>query len=196
MFLTEPNPNELRQGDVIRGLFFPFMKSDSLQILSSVDSTGQIRVAFKDKKYGKQLMQALVGVISDFSIVISQCCDIQVNEGQTLPAAPAFVIAPLFRIPSNIAQDAGKLEKFRNNGKDYANLFSLLIVPPLTDEHAMVDFSRLVSIPVTEYPNAIKGKVLQMTDVDRVRFKTKVAAHFGRPTEEEKGAGLYPTNLD
>lgn len=196
MFLTEPNLNQLRQGDVIRGLFFPFMKSDTLQILSSVDEIGQTHVTFKDKKYGKQLMQALVGVFADFSIVMSQCCDVQVTDGQTVPAAPAFVIAPLFRIPVDIARDSVKLTKFRHNGKDYANLFSLAIVPPLTDDHALVDFSRLVSIPSSEYPRAIKGKVLQMTDASRVRFKTKLGAHFGRPTTEERIAGLYPTNLD
>ena len=115
----------------------------------------------------------------------------RLNE-QTQPASTAFVIAPLFALPNDVLNDSRKLANFRENGRHYLNSFYLETLSPLSDNHAWVDFNRMVSIPISNYKRALNGKVLQMTDSMRVRFKTKLGLHLGRPTEEEKAAGLYP----
>ena len=200
MFVTNPDLQNLRQGDIIRGLLYPYMDCESLRVVATLNNqTGEETFGPGNrpfKKYGKPFHDALIPVLSDYSIILSHCCDLQVQEGETRPAAPAFVIAPLFPIPNDVLNDSRKLANFRQNGQHYQNSFYLETITPLSDNHAWVDFNRMVSIPISNYKRALTGKVLQMTDAIRVRFKTKLGLHFGRPTNEERIAGLYPVSLD
>lgn len=200
MFVTNPDLQSLRQGDIVRGLLYPYMDCESLQVMATLNNETEDETFGPGnrlfKKYGKPFHDAVIPALSDYCIVLSHCCDLQVQEGQVRPAAPAFVIAPLFPIPNDVLNDSRKLANFRQNSHHYQNSFYLETVMPLCNNHAWVDFNRMVSIPISNYKRALNGKVLQMTDAIRVRFKTKLGLHFARPTNEERVAGLYPVSFD
>src|SRR5207249_9180729 len=105
---------------------------------------------------------------------------------------PAFVVAPLIQIAHLIVSDTKRLEEFRQNPLvGFANVFYIPQHTPLPSE-LMADFTRVFSVPQSEYRYTLSQKVLQMTDEARVLLKKKLTYHFARPTDEEIAAGLVP----
>jgi hypothetical protein len=200
MFMPELNRNELRQGDIIYGLYYPSMKCETLGLVGRVASpstpvTESLSLsAVTEKSYGIEWMSAQVQVFRGFSIILSQCCDLERRNGKL--NYPAFVISPLQDIPYPIRTYPERLVDFQENslGK-YINNFYILQSPPLPQAY-QVDFSMVVSVPRSEFDFALTGKVLQMTDEARVRFKLKLGQHFSRPTQDEIDTGLYPSGAE
>jgi hypothetical protein len=197
MFIANPNLDTLRQGDIVSGLFYPIMKCNGLQVFGTINDKDDVdfeRMRFTPtrvgRKYGMDLLHATLDVFRCYSIILSQCCDLELHNGAL--AGPAFVIAPLISEPTLIHNNPQELERFRlNEYESFVNLFSITQHPPLLKPFA-VDFGRIVSVVNKDYQLALSGKILQMNDESRVRLKIKLGRHFARPTEEEIENHIYP----
>jgi hypothetical protein len=126
-----------------------------------------------------------------FAAVISQCCDIEpINNRITRQSTIA--LARLIPVPPGPAKDPIKLtslqaNKFPSPGNPgYLNYFYIPAIEVLDGKDWVVDYSQVLSIPVSEFPGILERKVLQMTIDARIRFKIKLAAAFGRLMEDEE----------
>ena len=198
MFLDKPDQHELRQGDVIEGLYYSTLQSTRLLLLGEIDRARQADnsdgVPLLAVAGAKGMMTAQVRVYTAPFIIVSQCCDLmlrQDNAGQTI--SPRFLAALL----RPVAAMAGRhqiemLEKLRANTlESFSNAYYIPKYSPLADEY-VADFTWLLTIPPDDYRLALDGKILQMADIERVKFKLKLAHFFGRATDEERTAGIYP----
>lgn len=194
MFKREADKTRLRQGDILEGFYYPVFKSSEMRLVGNPrpPQSSISPLTLEPRLVEKSRLQAMLDVERCFVIVLSQCCELQVNQ-QGKPDVPAFVLAPLVDTPYNIRIKPENLEKFRaNSTKDYVNLFHISQRTPLTSECA-VDFNKVFSVQAGDYQFALKGKVLEMTDEARVLLKVKLGLHFGRPTQEEISARIYPS---
>jgi len=196
MFTEEPNEKQLRQGDVIAGLYYPLMNCKDLNIIGTAkgeepfQSSNFQLTAVSEEKNGFTQLTAQVKVLRVFAVVISQCCDLEMRSSKL--TIPAFAVTPLTPVPYQINSSPEKLATLQENSlESFINLFYVLRHDPLKADH-VVDFNRIISLPKAEYEFALSQKVLQMTDKARVQFKMKLSSHFGRPTQEEISANLYP----
>lgn len=205
MFVEKIDNNELRQGDIIQGLFYPELNCSDLNLignpygnLTNINSNDPYQgnlVALTDnkKKEGLNVFTAQIKVYYGFFILISQCCDIA-KRADGKPGVPAFVVSPLIEVPYLIRQDTKKLSDLQaNNQGSFINLFYIYQYQLLSQDY-VVDFNRVVALPRSQYEFALSRKVLQMTDINRVRFKLKLGSHFARPTQEELTDKIYPSS--
>jgi hypothetical protein len=205
MFIDNPDLAELRQGDIIQGLFYPEISCSEISLLgkpanlftNETISNGEEQlpnlIANLEKK-GKQGLSgftAQINVYYGFFIVISQCCDLaRRDDGK--PKSSAFVTAPLLDIPYNLNKDQEKFNIFKSNSLEtYISSFFVAQKFPIKKDY-LVDFNQIISFPRTQYDFLIKNKILQMNDKTRIQFKLKLMSHFGRATQEERDAGIYP----
>jgi hypothetical protein len=210
MFIDNPDLAELRQGDIIQGLFYPEISCSEISLVgkpanlfaNETVGNGEEQlpnlIAKLDKK-GKQGLSgftAQINVYYGFFIVISQCCDLARRDGGK-PKSSAFVTAPLLEIPYDLNKDNPKFdqEKFNifksNSLETYISSFFIAQKFPIKKDY-LVDFNQIVSFPRTQYDFLLKNKILQMNDKTRIQFKLKLISHFGRATQEERDAGIYP----
>jgi hypothetical protein len=107
------------------------------------------------------------------------------------------VTAPLLDLTYDFNKDHQKFdqEKFNifksNSRENYISSFFIAQQSPIQKDY-FVDFNQIISFPRTQYGFLLKNKILQMTDKTRIQFKLKLSSHFGRATQEERDAGLYP----
>jgi len=194
MFTESPNLRELRQGDIIKGIYcLKLIRCRDLNILGKVkEETKPIEdnhdlTPFKKDNY----FQGHIHLERDYSIVISQCCDLELVQGGAMKGL-AIVISPLMDISKNYMTDPKLGEEFRSNDLEHSKSnFYIPQTPPLKQDY-QVDFSRLISLHKTDHSFVRAGKVLQMDDATRVRFKIKLSQFFGRPTQEEIDSRIYP----
>lgn len=98
MFTATPNRDELRQGDIIQGLYYPLMKCEQLRLIGEpadpVAPVGELfsLSAVAEKKSGVNWFTAQIQVSRGYYIVLSQCCDLERHNGKL--DAPAFVVPP------------------------------------------------------------------------------------------------------
>ncbi|MFY9225594.1 MAG: hypothetical protein WAQ98_23155 [Blastocatellia bacterium] len=192
MFVETFNNIELRQGDIIEGVFFPVMELEKLNILgnptkthfsNSSPSLSAISYIKKKTNFFTIQLKAFYG----FSIVLSQCCDLAKRDDGKLEV-PAFVLAPLVEVPYPILTNLNKLEALqKNETTSFVNRFYIPKNEILPIDF-IVDFAVLVSIPREEIDFVLSRKILEMTDESRLKFKAKLGLHFGRLTQEEKEA--------
>ena len=193
MFSDTADP-ELRQGDIVEGLVFPKVICEALPVVG-VPSTGNHPIASPfnltgsfDRNSGLEWFSAQIKVIRVYSMILSPCCDLQLREGRL--SLPAILAAPLLDVTFKIRNSPDDLRIFKENRlEDYTGQYYVEGHPPLPRDY-MVDFCRIVSIPSGEYAHILRGKILQLTDLERVKFKIKLGLYFSRPTEEEVSEGL------
>jgi hypothetical protein len=58
------------------------------------------------------------------------------------------------------------------------------------DGEYLADFGLLTSLSWTDYDLVLRKKVHQLDNLNRNKFRVKVGAFFGRPTDEDTAAGL------
>lgn len=203
MFVEEIDQRELRQGDIIQGLFYPELNCSDLHLIGTPDNNltnlqvnaevqPNLLVLTENKpKEGLAIFTAQVKVSYGYFILITQCCDIAKGE-KGKPNISAFVVSPLLEVPYQIRQNLEKLTELKaNNQGSFTNFFYVHKHQPLLQDN-VIDFNRVVSLPRAQYDFALARKVLQMTDKERVRFKLKLGSHFARPTQEELETKIYP----
>lgn len=203
MFVEEIDKNELRQGDIIQGLFYPELNCSDLHMIGTPDKNltnlqlnaevqpHLLALTENKPKEGLAIFTAQVKVFYGYFILITQCCDIAKRD-KGKPTLSAFVVSPLLEIPYQIRKDTERLTELQaNNQGSFINFFYIHQHQPLSQDN-VIDFNRVVALPRAQYDFALSRKVLQMTDKDRVRFKLKLGSHFARPTQEERDAQIYP----
>ncbi len=196
MFTETANVEELRQGDIIRGLYYPRLTCESLPLIGvpSPDAGHQVQAltlsASVRSEGGIDWLSAQVPVLRGYAMILSPCCDLELRNGKLL--VPAIIVAPLVPIAYAILKSAEDMALFKKNSlENYTGLYYVAPQTPL-DQDCMVDFCRLVSVQKGNYPFMRQHKVLQLTDTQRINLKTKLGLYFGRFTQEEIEAGLTP----
>jgi hypothetical protein len=198
MFSDAPNLNELRQGDVLRDLLCPLMLCSEAQIrpstINTVTSEPPLGLdAPLETRHGRNWLRIETAAAYGFCVVLSQCCDLQLNNGRI--AQSTIVVSPLRLVADKERQEPKRTERILKNYDDTQQIGKYYIPEnaPLNADY-LVDFSFVAAIPNSEYNTLLGAKVLQLTEIERVSFKRKLSSFFGRPTQEELDAGLYATN--
>jgi hypothetical protein len=138
---------------------------------------------------------AVAPVRFGFCAVVSNCCDLEPRNGRVL--APAVLLARLVRIPNDLRMNPARFESLRGN-KDprdridpgYIDYFYLEPHDLLQQQDWRVQFSQVVSIPVTDIAMLLGRKLLQLDGRTRMKFKIKLGFTFMRANEDELNAGL------
>jgi hypothetical protein len=193
MFAPEhDSPPTLRQGDLISDVFFPLARPPFLKYLAAYGSGSGTDIKLEPLietpqgsrvRYVQSVCHGLVGHGS----VLSQCCDLDKRHPRT-----SFSLCRL------IPFDPGRyrnVDALVNNidpwgpQNPHFQFFYYGEVKGLDGEW-LADFGLLMSLSWADYDFILRKKVEQLDDLNRNKYRVKVGAFFGRPTEEDRRAGL------
>ena len=194
MFHLEAEMDRLRQGDILNEIPFPLLDLKQVNVLGEIQpGTGtpfpSITTKLHPHREDPHYFWGQVPMRLSHCAVTSNCCEIEPRHGKILQAA--FSVARLIPIKSSIQNDPSKLESLHANRNPtrppvgFLDYFYIEPHPRLGGRGWMVDFSQVVSIPNSEFPSILERKTLQMLPEQRVRFKVKLAAYFGRLASDE-----------
>jgi hypothetical protein len=190
MFIAKPDKSELRQGDIITGVWFPRIRFEDIRLLAAVDSANPEQIVTLPELVSDRGMEwttAQIQMARRFVMVLSQCCDLEMVKNR--PRGLAAVVSPLVPVPEMYRKKPEYLASLRQNKiESYVNHFYVEHAPPLPSDF-IVDFGRVVSIGLDQVKDLLSQKVLQLTDASRIALKSKLAFNFGRLTDEEEAAG-------
>ncbi len=193
MFASEhDNPPSLRQGDIISSVFFPLSRPGLVKHLATYGSgTGtDIKLdPFVETPPGskKKYLQSISHGVVAHGAVISQCCDLDKKHPRS-----SFSLCRL--IPFERARYRN-VEALVNNidpwgpENPHFQFFYFGEIDGLQGEH-LADFGLLMSLGWPDYDLILAKKVHQLDDRNRNKFRVKVGAFFGRPTEDDIAVGL------
>src|SRR5688572_26546532 len=119
MFLDAPDLNELRQGDVVRDFFCPLAICSAAQIrpstINTIISEPPLNLnADLETRHGRNWLRLELAAAYGFCVVLSQCCDLQLNKGRI--SHNTVVISPLRLVPEKERQERN--ERVGKNGDD------------------------------------------------------------------------------
>lgn len=186
------SPSSLRQGDIIANVFFPLTRPGLLKYLGTYGSGTGTDISLQTfveappgstKKYVQSISHGVVA----HGAVISQCCDLDKKHPRT-----SFSLCRLIRFEP---QRYRKIEALTNNidpwgpENPHFQFFYLGEIQGLDGEY-LADFALLTSFGWSDYEFILAKKVHQLDDLNRNKFRVKVGAFFGRPTDEDTAAGL------
>jgi hypothetical protein len=185
-------PPSLRQGDVIADVFFPLSRPAQLKYLATYASGSGTDVGVKpfvEAPAGSQkaYIQSLCHGVVAHGAVISQCCDLDTRH----PKA-SFSLCRIVTFERSRYKNAEALvENIDPWGPErpHFQFFYLGQIDGLEGEY-LADFGLLANLSWADYELILKKKVHQLDDLNRNKFRTKVGAFFGRPTDEDSAAGL------
>lgn len=195
MYETSPNLNELRQGDVIAGVYLPTFGIQDVRFLHKMDADGKLTPAD----------QAILSVSQQFVAVVSQCCEFNPGKRNSFSLAqlarfshrPAkswrvlgFNLAGVVPVKKssllrhNIADilEANCIEGHENQ---YVNVYALRPDGTHLTEPYLVDFTRVFSVRMSEKDRVLMGKVLQLDVQRRREFQQKLGYFYARSAEED-----------
>lgn len=191
----------LRQGDVLSAVPFPIIDAESV-VLGKIDNEAPIDIPHpkiftlpREHRSQRDCLTMQIKARLAPSAVLSHCCELELRNGKCL--LPAISVARIVAIKESISRQTEKITSLREN-KDprnqtdpgYLHYFYLEPAAAIGGLEYVVDFAQITSVPVTEYQTLLQRKVLQLSDAERVKLKIKLAAYWGRLTEEEVTAGL------
>jgi hypothetical protein len=192
VFGAHDNPPSLRQGDIIGNVLFPLSRPAVLKYLGTYSSGAGTDIdlkAYVDRPAGakKDYVQCIThGVVGPGS-VMSQCCDLDRKHPK-----PSFSVC---RIVPFMSGQFKNVEALVNNidpwGREnpHFQFFYIGKVNGLEGEY-LADFGLVTSFSWADYELILGKKVHQLDDINRNRFRVKVGAFWGRPTQEDVDAGL------
>lgn len=196
MFLPSPG-HELRQGDILRGLYYPEPNLEALSFEGNPSEPLAKTLALSplietDTRKFKWLVGRTRYLLRGHVIVLSQCCDMDL-EGKRTPKAHAIMLSPLLDIPANILADPEKLDRLKlNENRFYTNNFYIPSVHPIASD-SVVNFNRVFSVSSSRFAILLERKVLEMTIESRYNLKSKFAYNFSRSAGDD--THLYPNDL-
>lgn len=191
----------LRQGDILTAVPFPLV-DDELVALGTLDHESlhpphPVLTTLPREHRGRtdcftgQVKMRLVPCA-----VISHCCDLELRHGNV--NLLMVTVARLIPVKTSILNDAEKIGSLRankdpRNAEDpgYIDYFYLEPNAALNNDQLVVDFGQVSALLGSEYNRLLARKVLQLEDRARMKFKVKLAAYFGRMTDEE-----YALNIE
>lgn len=185
-------PPSLRQGDVVASVFFPLPRPESLKYLASYVSGAGTKLELQPfvesppKSTKQYVLAASHGVVAHGS-VISQCCDLDRKH----PKA-SFSLCRLIPFERtryrNVDALMGNIDPWGLENPHF-QFFYLGQINGLDGEY-VADFGLLTSLSWLDYESVLSKKVHQLDSLNRNKFRVKVGAFFGRPTEEDSDGGL------
>jgi hypothetical protein len=186
------NPPSLRQGDIIRDVFFPLTRPTLLKYIGTYASGSDTTIRlepFIEVPQGsiKSYSQAICHGSVAHGAVLSQCCDLDKKHPKN-----SF---SLCRLTPYEPKRFKNIEVLTDNIDPWGpvnphfQFFYLGQVAGLQGEY-LADFALLTSIAWADYGLLLNKKVAQLDDLNRNKFRVKVGAFFGRPTQEDVDAGL------
>jgi hypothetical protein len=130
-----------------------------------------------------------------FCAVVSNCCDLEPHGGRI--QGHAVLLARLQPIPIDIRKSETNFDSLRANkdprNKDEAGYMDFFYLEPhakLLNQDWRIHFNQIVCLPTTDVTALLGGKILQLDDRTRAKFKIKLGTKFMRPSDEELSAGL------
>jgi hypothetical protein len=192
----------LRQGDILEGIPFPLLDHRTLQLLGNIqtdrDFNGapEITPATHKQREDREWLTALVPVRFGLCIVLSNCCDLEPQEGRI--SAPVFNLARVHPIPENLRNNPDLFASLRAN-KDprdpndpgYIDFFYLEPHALLQNRDWRVHYNQVTTLPTSSIaPVLLRKKILQLDDRTRMKFKIKLGFTLMRVNDEERRLGL------
>jgi hypothetical protein len=201
---AEWKPLELRQGDILVGIPFPFVSPSEVSLLGKIPAGEHMHFpvisasmrTWRDPNdpsyFTGQLLMKLCSCM-----VATQCCELRVNKKRALSEVAAITICRIIPVRASIMEDADKLLSLRENRdprvadvKNFKNYFGIGLGDGLSETEMMVDFAQMACVPANEFPAIMDKKHAQLTDVDRMKLKIKLGVFFAQPTAEELEANI------
>ena len=186
------NPPSLRQGDIVANVFFPLARPEFSRYLGTYASGSETTLTlqpFVESPKGsiKKYVQATCHGVVAHGAVISQCCDLDKNHPK-----PSFSLCRL--IPFNPAKYKNVDSLMQNidpwgQENPHFQFFYFGQIDGMAGEY-IGDFGLLTSLSWADYDLVLKNKIHQLDDLNRNKFRVKVGAFFGRPTDEDSDKGL------
>jgi hypothetical protein len=196
---AEWKPLELRQGDILVGIPFPFVSPGDVNLLGKIPAGGHphfpaisasMRI-WRDPNDASYFTGQLVMKLCS-CMVVTQCCELRVNKKGALSEVAAITVCRVVPVRASIMEDADKLLSLCENRdprvlavKNYKNYFGIGTGSGLSETDLMVDFAQMACVPANEFPAIMDKKHAQLTDIDRMKLKIKLGIFFAQPTKEE-----------
>ncbi len=186
------NPPTLRQGDIIANVFFPLTRPELLRYLSTYSSgSGEgVRVdpyievpAGSRKRYAQSISHGVVA----HGTILSQCCDLDKKHPKTSFSLCRLIPFERHRY-RNIEALTNNIDPYGAENPHY-QFFYFGAIDGLEGEQ-LADFALLTSLAWSDYDLVLQKKAHQLDDLNRNKFRVKIGAFFGRPTQEDIDAGL------
>lgn len=197
-------PNELRQGDVLAGVPFPYASLLQQQLIGELTPKKHLDFpAIVAKMHGisagSQEASFFTGQAPmklSFCAVLTQCCELVPNTKGKINFVQTISVCRLTTLTAAMKNDPDKLLAIRSNSDPrkaggYKNYFFYGAGLELGPEELMADFSQTACIPSREFPDAMASKVLQLDDRSRMKFKIKLGVFNAKPTDEEVAANIH-----
>ena len=206
MFVTraEWRPFELRQGDVLVGIPFPFASQSTTTLLGKIPPGEHNRFpiiaaalqAHRDPDdisyFTGQVTMKLCACV-----VVTQCCELRTNPRNQIREVSAITVCRIIEVRQSMLEDADKLRSLQENRdprvpgvRCYKNYFWVDTANGLSEDQLMMDFSQMACIPTSEFPSIMDNKHAQMDDRTRMKLKIKLGIFFAKPTDEEVEAHI------
>lgn len=195
---------ELRQGDILVGIPFPFVSPSEVNLLGRIpagehDRFPAISASLQAMRRDPQDISYFTGHVTmklSPCIVATQCCELRTNQRGQLREVAAIALCRIIPVRQSIMDDAEKLTSLHENrdprlaARSYKNYFWVGTAEGLSNTDLMADFSQVTCIPANEFPAIMEKKHAQMTDIDRMKLKIKLGVFFAKPTDEELVANI------
>lgn len=198
------NPIELRQGDVLAGVPFPFTSVLQHHFLGGLNVNGprdfpQLVAnmhGLSSESNDQTFFTGQVAMKLSFCAVMTQCCELVCNAKGKLKFVQAVSLCRLIPLTAAMRSSQEKLMAIQTNpdirkGQGYKNYFYYGAPAELGGkEELMADFSQTTCVPSREFPEALSLRVLQLDDRTRMKFKLKLGFFNASPTDEEIAQGI------
>jgi hypothetical protein len=186
------SPASLRQGDIIASVFFPLTRPELLKYLGTYASgsdTGIKLEPFIETPQGsrKSYAQSICHGVVAHGAVISQCCDLDKKHPRTSFSLCRLVLFEPNRY-RNVDALVGNIDPWGPENPHF-QFFYVGKIDGLSGEY-LADFGLLTSLGWADYDSILEKKIHQLSEENRNKFRVKLGAFFGRPTEEDRTAGL------
>lgn len=198
MFLPEPTPDDLRQGDILSALVFPRWDLNNYYLSGKVEPNARANLAMTDVMMLDHI--ATEGAVMNVQrssmplrlMICSHDCEFDKAE---IKNRAGILIAPLMPPPDTNDEEA--IRKLRASDRrdeegeyDFIHLFPVEL--PFGVGFFVADFSAMMAVgtPSKIRKRLIEMRELEMTDEARGLLRYKLAAFFGReeaPNREESG---------
>src|ERR1700729_886792 len=190
--LEHDDPASLRQGDIIRDVFFPLSRPGSLKYLATYSSGSGTNIKLEphvEKPPGsiKQYVQSITHGLVSYGAGISQCCDLDKKHPKASFSLCRVILFERgrYRNPDALVQN---IDPWGPENPHF-QFFYLGQINGLEGEY-LADFGMLTTLGWSDYQFALQRKIHQLDAVNRNKFRVKAGAYWGRPPQEDVNAGL------
>lgn len=186
------NPPSLRQGDIVTSIFFPLARPSLLKYLGTYTSGSDTGIKLEPlietpqgsrKSYAQSICHGTVA----HGAVISQCCDLDKKHPRTSFSLCRLILFENTRY-KNVDALVNNIDPWGAENPHF-QFFYIGTIDGMPGEY-LADFGLLMSMAWADYDLILGKKLHQLDDVNRNKFRVKVGAFLGRPTEEDVANGL------